>query len=80
MAAAHPRPLTLLTLMVAGACAGDTGEQGATGATGATGEAGPLPTGVERELDATLAISNPANGTHFVVGEAPVVTVLWPTS
>ncbi|MBF8267742.1 MAG: hypothetical protein HW388_1250 [Dehalococcoidia bacterium] len=63
---------------------GDKGDAGATGAqgpqgiaglTGDPGEPGPLPPGYPRELDVTLAVSAPANGTHLVVGERATVTV-----
>ncbi|MBI4234486.1 MAG: hypothetical protein HY686_08605 [Chloroflexi bacterium] len=57
---------------------GDTGLAGPQGLAGPAGPAGkdaPLPPGVERQLNATIAVSRPANGTHFVAGEQPVLTV-----
>ncbi|MHB8872270.1 MAG: hypothetical protein ACYC8T_01155 [Myxococcaceae bacterium] len=56
---------------------GSTGTVGDAGATGATGTAGTngLNAGQTPGLSLTVALSAPANGTHYVAGEAPVVTV-----
>ncbi|MBI2918255.1 MAG: cytochrome c3 family protein [Chloroflexi bacterium] len=57
--------------------AGATGAAGATGPAGAAGSAGkdaPVPPG-ERALSLAVAVSKPANGTHFVAGEAPTLTI-----
>jgi hypothetical protein len=59
-------------------CDGDdgaTGPAGPAGEEGPAGDTGPLPPGVDRELAVTMAVSQPANGTHFVAGEQAVVTV-----
>ncbi|MBI2854629.1 MAG: hypothetical protein HYX87_06900, partial [Chloroflexi bacterium] len=60
------------------ACKGDQGPAGPAGPpgqAGPAGPAGPLAPGVERELNVALAVSKPANGTHFVAGEQPVLTI-----
>ncbi|MDP2661813.1 MAG: hypothetical protein Q8R28_13880, partial [Dehalococcoidia bacterium] len=62
---------------------GDTGPAGAKGdigAAGAKGDAGPAGKDVpiaaaDRQLNLTVAVSRPANGTYFVAGEAPVLTI-----
>ncbi|MBI4310767.1 MAG: hypothetical protein HY681_03205 [Chloroflexi bacterium] len=53
------------------------GEQGPVGPQGAKGEPGApgIVPGLETGMNVTLAVSKPANGTHFVAGEKPTVTV-----
>ncbi len=55
--------------------AGATGPAGAVGLQGPAGAPGPLPPGVERALALSLAVSAPPNGTHFVAGDQPEVTL-----
>ncbi len=60
--------------------AGSSGATGPTGAAGAAGAAGPagkdVPIAAEaREVSVSIAVSKPANGTHFVAGEAPTLTI-----
>ncbi|MBI4564699.1 MAG: hypothetical protein HY716_08435 [Planctomycetes bacterium] len=62
--------VAMLPLLPAASCGGEDG------AAGAPGEPGSGLTGPYRELSASLAISQPANGTHFVMGEQAVVTVI----
>jgi len=71
------RKLAVLALLVGGAVilAACAGSAGPAGPAGPQGPAGPLAPGVERQLNATLDISKPANGTHFVAGEQAVLTV-----
>jgi len=54
---------------------GPQGIQGAKGETGAPGKDAPLPPGTSRQLVAKLEVSKPANGTHFVAGEQPTISV-----
>lgn len=54
---------------------GQAGPPGQQGQAGTPGPAGPLPPGVERELKVNMTVSKPANGTHFVAGEQPVLTI-----
>ncbi|MBM2824732.1 MAG: hypothetical protein HW402_396 [Dehalococcoidales bacterium] len=65
--------LFLVVFMVA--CTGSQGLQGPAGSQGPAGPPGPLAQGAERELKATLTVSKPANGTHFVAGEKAVVAI-----
>ncbi len=51
------------------------GDVGPAGAAGAPGKDAPLPPGVARGVNLVVTVSKPANGTHFVAGQAPVVTV-----
>ena len=46
-----------------------------TGAPGPSGKDAPWPPGVDRELNLSVTVSKPANGTHFVAGEQPVLTI-----
>lgn len=58
--------------------AGPPGPQGAQGVVGTRGPAGATSAqmaSVEAKLAISLTVSSPANGTHFVAGEQPVVTV-----
>ncbi len=70
-----------LGLILLAACNSPTGSQGAQGPPGPTGPAGqvgaaaPLPAGTDREINLSVTISKPANGTHFIVNEQPVVTI-----
>ena len=57
---------------------GVTGPQGPAGPTGVPGQPGkpaPLPPGIDAGMDVAVSLSKPTNGTHFVAGEKPVVTV-----
>ncbi len=56
---------------------GVTGSQGSAGPAGAAGPAGKdVPIAPEaRELALAVAVSKPANGTHFVAGEAATLTI-----
>ncbi len=59
---------------------GATGAQGAAGPAGAAGPVGAAGKDVPiaaaaREISLALAVSKPANGTHFVAGEAPTLTL-----
>lgn len=57
--------------------AGPAGVAGAKGDTGAQGLAGkdvPI-AAADRQVNVTMTVSKPTNGTHFVVGEAPVLTI-----
>ena len=71
--------LVLLALLTAcqGAAgtAGPAGAAGAAGPQGVAGPPGPLPPVTERQLNASVSVSKPANGTHFVAGEQAVITV-----
>ncbi len=57
------------------ACTGTQGTQGPIGPQGPPGPPGPLASGTERQLNASVTVSKPANGTHFVAGEQAVLTV-----
>ena len=46
-----------------------------TGAQGPSGKDAPWPPGVDRELNASVSVSKPANGTHFIAGEQAVLTI-----
>lgn len=54
---------------------GPAGPPGAPGAQGSAGAPGPIPPGMERQVSMNITVSRPANGTHFVAGEQPVLTV-----
>lgn len=62
-----------ITTMVAVAVVGCI--SGPQGPAGPPGKDAPLPTSTVREVATTIAVSKPANGTHFVAGQAPAVTV-----
>ena len=47
-----------------------------TGAPGPSGKDAPWPPGVDRELNLSVTVSKPANGTHFVAGEHRVPAVV----
>ena len=64
----------LLAILLA-ACTGPQGSQGPAGPQGVAGPPGPIVLGVERQLNATITVSQPANGTHFVAGEQAVLTI-----
>ncbi|MBI4331559.1 MAG: cytochrome c3 family protein [Chloroflexi bacterium] len=55
--------------------AGAAGKPGEAGKAGPAGPVGPLPPGVDRQVSLSLAVSKPGNGTHFVAGETPTVTL-----
>ncbi|MBI2831170.1 MAG: cytochrome c3 family protein [Chloroflexi bacterium] len=79
--------LVLLGLLLLVACKGTAGPTGPAGAPGTAGPAGapgaagapgkdaPLPLGTARQVNLSVAVSRPANGTHFVAGEAPTLTI-----
>ena len=54
---------------------GVPGIQGQPGAQGSAGPAGPLAQGVSRQLISSISVSKPANGTNFVAGEQPVLSI-----
>ncbi len=58
-----------------GAAAPVPGPQGPPGPPGPAGPPGPLAPGTPRQLTATVSVSKPANGSFFVAGEQPVITV-----
>lgn len=45
------------------------------GPAGPAGPPGPLPPGTNRQISLGLSVSKPSNGTHFVAGEQPVLTI-----
>ena len=69
-----------IVLLVAG-CGGTGSTAGAQGPQGPQGPAGPqgvpglAAAGSARQVAVTVTVSKPANGTHFVAGQSPVVTV-----
>lgn len=54
---------------------GQVGPAGPPGQPGPQGIPGPLAPGVERQVNASVTVSKPANGTHFVSGEQAVLTI-----
>jgi hypothetical protein len=56
-------------------CTGSAGATGPAGPAGPQGPAGPLAPGAARQLVASISISKPANGSFFVAGEQPVITL-----
>ncbi|MBI5848524.1 MAG: cytochrome c3 family protein [Nitrospirae bacterium] len=54
---------------------GPQGAQGPAGPAGPQAKAAPLAPGTDTGMDVSAALSKPANGTHYVAGEKPALTV-----
>jgi OmcA/MtrC family decaheme c-type cytochrome len=68
--------LSLLGAVVLGLGCGDRGPEGPPGQPGTTGPAGDAgATSCAQSVSAAVAVSSPTNGSFFVAGERPVVTI-----